>query len=90
MSGLADQMEQNETLQQLASPSFQMLETLSTYPTFGERVAMLDRLDVDFNYFEENYIAPVTDSLAFECELKKALMNPCFAIVKNAFVVFVL
>lgn len=83
-SGFADKVEPNET-PNLASPSFQMLETLPFYPTYGERYFMQNHYSINFNSFEENYIASVTNTFGYETELTKALSNVNFENIKKAF-----
>lgn len=84
-SGFADKIEPNET-PHLASPSFQMLETLTVYPSYGERCYLQSNYNIDFNNFEQNYIAPVTNTFGFESELTKALSDVNFGNIKKAFV----
>lgn len=83
-SGFADKIEPNET-PNLASPSFQMLETLPFYPTYGERCYLQNHHSINFNSFEKNYIAPVTNTFGFETELTKALSNANCDNIKKVF-----
>jgi hypothetical protein len=57
----------------LLYPSFEMLEKHLFYPSFAERVWMLEKRGIDFNSFEENNLPMIYNSFGFENELGKIL-----------------
>jgi hypothetical protein len=69
----------------LSYPSFNMLERLEIYPTFGERCWMLEKHHFNFTSFENCNIPPVTNTFAFESELCNILKNPSFSTMREVF-----
>lgn len=61
-------------------PSFDMLEKLAVYQSFGDRIWALKRYEVDFNKFEEENISAYANSAErYEIELYNLLQNPYFS-----------
>lgn len=69
----------------LTYPSFNMLEKLVIYPTYGERCWAKERFGIDLNQFEENHIAAVTNTFAFEKALIDVLRREEFSNIKAFF-----
>lgn len=81
--GRAEVVEDNQFASCLFYPSFTMLENLISYPTYSDRLWLLQKYGINFNDFEEKNI-PVTTTMAdYDNELNKLLLQPSFSIIKR-------
>lgn len=82
-SGVAAQIDADSPC--LSYPTFDMLERLAVYPTFGERVLALEQTKIDLNKFEEENIPFTADFNEFKSKLDEVLSDRKFEAIKKVF-----